>query len=98
MKKFQYSNEGYSPIIPEEIRSIIKHQFGLLDEDISSDYTWDNMGIDSLDIVELTMEVEKVYEISISDLEIEKCYTLGDFVKLVEMTRNVRNTLNKYKR
>lgn len=88
MKKFQYSNEGYSPIIPEEIKSIIKHQFGLLDEDISSDYTWDYMGIDSLDIVELTMEVEKVYKIYISDLELEKCYTLGDFVNLVKKIKN----------
>ena len=103
MKKFQYSNEGYSPIepeeVPEEIKNILICKCDVLDEYISSDATWENLGLDSLDVVELAMEVEKEYEIALPYLEIEKCcYTLGDFVKLVERTRNVRNTLNKYKR
>ena len=104
MKKFQYSNEGYSPIepeeVPEEIKNILICKCDVLDEYISSDATWENLGLDSLDVVELAMEVEKEYEIALPDLEIEKCYTLGDFVKLVESTRLVERTkkCKKYKR
>jgi len=98
MKKFQYSSEGYSPVVPEEIKNILICKCDVLDEDISSDATWENLGLDSIDIVELAMEVEKEYEIALSDFELEKCHTLGDFVKLVERTRNIINTLNKYKR
>ena len=104
MKKFQYSNEGYSPIVPEEVPEEIKNiliwKLDVLDEHISSDATWENLGLDSLDVVELAMEVEKEYGIALSDIEIEKCYTLGDFVKLVERTRLVERTkkCKKYKR
>jgi acyl carrier protein len=84
MKKFQYTNECYAPIVPDEIKCILNGKFDIPDEEISSSAEWENLGLDSLDVVELTMEVEKEYGIVLPDLEIEKCYTLGDFVKLVE--------------
>ena len=84
MKKFQYTNECYAPIVPDEIKSILNWKFDIPDEEISSNVGWGNLGLDSLDVVELTMEVEKEYGIKLPDLEVEKCYTLGDFVKLVE--------------
>lgn len=84
MKKFQYTNECYTPIVPDGIKGILNWKFDVPDEEISSNADWGNLGLDSLDVVELTMEVEKEYEIKLPDLEVEKCYTLGDFVKLVE--------------
>ena len=84
MKKFQYTNECYATIVPDEIIDILNRRFAILDEEISSSADWRNLGFDPLDVVELTMEVEKQYGIELPDLEIEKCYTLGDFVKLVE--------------
>ena len=87
MKKFQYSNKGYPVMVPEEIKNILEWKCGVPGEYITANSSWDYLGIDSLDVVELTMEVEKEYGISIPDLEIEKCYTLGDFVKVVEKVK-----------
>jgi acyl carrier protein len=88
MKKFQYTNECYAPIVPDEIKGILNWKFDIPDEEISSSASWGNLGLDSLDVVELTMEVEKEYGIELPDLEIEKCYTLGDFIKLVERIKD----------
>ena len=74
-------------MVPEEIKNILEWKCGVPEEYITANASWDYLGIDSLDVVELTMEVEKEYGISIPDLEIEKCYTLGDFVKVVEKVK-----------
>ncbi len=47
-----------------------------------------DLGMDSLDRVELLMEVEKEFSIKIPDDEAEKVYTLADCVELVEKHKN----------
>ncbi len=42
-----------------------------------------NLGLDSLDVVELIMSIEKDFNITITDDEAEKINTLEDAVKLV---------------
>ena len=44
----------------------------------------DDLCLDSLDTIELTMEIEMHYKISIPDLEVEKLGTLKELVTLVE--------------
>ena len=48
-------------MVPEEIKNILEWKCGVPEEYITANASWDYLGIDSLDIVELTMEVEKVY-------------------------------------
>lgn len=52
--------------------------------------TFDNLGLDSLDFVEVVMEVEETFGIEISDEELEPVRTLGDFVKIVEAKSSVK--------
>jgi len=47
------------------------------------------LGVDSLDFVELLMELESEFNISIPDEEADNCRTLNDFVNVVEKKINV---------
>lgn len=49
---------------------------------LNSDFV-KNLGLDSLDVVELIMSIEKDFNITITDDEAEKINTLEDAVKLV---------------
>ena len=44
----------------------------------------DDLGADSLDVVEFVMEVEKQFEITIPDDEASKLVTVGDAVKYID--------------
>jgi acyl carrier protein len=44
----------------------------------------EDLGADSLDLVELIMELESEYEISVTDESIYACKTVGELVKYIE--------------
>jgi len=44
----------------------------------------DDLGIDSLDAVELVLDLETIFDIKIEDDEISNLVTVGDICKLVE--------------
>ncbi|GAX90400.1 acyl carrier protein [Effusibacillus lacus] len=44
----------------------------------------DDLGADSLDVVELVMELEDEFDMEISDEDAEKISTVGDVVKYIE--------------
>ncbi|MBD7983499.1 acyl carrier protein [Sporosarcina sp. Sa2YVA2] len=44
----------------------------------------DDLGADSLDVVELVMELEDEFDMEISDDDAEKIGTVGDAVKFIE--------------
>lgn len=52
---------------------------GISQEDIKSETHFTNdLGADSLDLVELTIEFEKVFKITIPDKDVEQLQTIGD--------------------
>ncbi|MBL1232475.1 MAG: acyl carrier protein [Flavobacteriales bacterium] len=52
---------------------------GISQEDIKFDVHFTNdLGADSLDLVELTIEFEKVFKITIPDKDVEQLQTIGD--------------------
>jgi acyl carrier protein len=59
MKRFQYSNDCYSPIVPEEIKKILLYQFDVPEELINVDEPYETMGLGSIDLVELMLAVEE---------------------------------------
>lgn len=72
-------------MIFERIKEILADQ---LDSDIDamsieSDIAND-LGADSLDVVELLMAIEDEFEVEIPDEEIENIKTIGDLVKYIE--------------
>lgn len=69
--------------VAERVIDIIEEQFGYHRE-ITPAHTFDDLGADSLDAVEMAMEVEEEFEISIPDWEIEKVKTVAEAIALVE--------------
>jgi len=72
----------------EKIRDILCEQLDL-DEDmvtLESDIG-DDLGADSLDVVDLLMSIEDEFEVEIPDEEVENLRTVGQLVKYIEQNR-----------
>lgn len=66
------------------LRAIIEQHFGLKARDIVEESRFiEDFKADSLDIVELQMEVDEEFAIETSDEEYEHVRTYGDLLKLV---------------
>ncbi|MBU3153830.1 acyl carrier protein [Clostridium estertheticum] len=69
----------------EEIRACISSQLNIDEEEIKIGSSFMNdLGADSLDIVELIMELEEKYDIEIPDEDVEKIATVGDIVEYIK--------------
>lgn len=67
--------------IEAQVKSIIVEKLGVDEADISREASFTNdLGADSLDTVELIMEFEKEFDITIPDEDAEKIATVGDAV------------------
>ena len=66
----------------EKIVDYLANQMDLNKEDISPDTTFESLGIDSLDTVEMVMDLEEELGIEL-DLE-EKISTIGELVAFIE--------------
>ena len=68
-----------------KVVSIIVDKLGVEESEVTSEASFTNdLGADSLDTVELIMEFEKEFNLSIPDEEAEKIETVGDAVKYIE--------------
>jgi acyl carrier protein len=68
----------------EKVKSIIVEQLGVPPEDVNGEASFiEDLGADSLDIVELIMALEEEYDIEISDEDAEKLQTVGDAVNYI---------------
>ncbi|TAE25452.1 MAG: acyl carrier protein [Candidatus Kapaibacterium sp.] len=71
--------------IAERVTKIIVDKLGVEDSQITNDASFTNdLGADSLDTVELIMEFEKEFNVTIEDSDAEKIQTVGDAVKYLE--------------
>lgn len=69
----------------EKLQKIIAEQLEIDIEDITPDSdVIDDLGADSLDIVDLVMSVEDEFEIEVPDEAIEGMRTVDDLVKYIE--------------
>ena len=70
----------------ERVRDVIVEQLGIEDEDtITMDTTFiDDLGADSLDVVELIMALEEEFELEIPEVEAEKVVSVGDVVDYIK--------------
>ena len=69
----------------EEIKPIIVEQLGVEEDEITMESSFiDNLGADSLDIVELVMALEEKFDIVIPDEDAEKIRTVGMAVKYIQ--------------
>lgn len=72
-------------MIYERLRSLIAEQFSVGEESIDMDTSFaDDLGADSLDVVELTMAIEEEFDVPEADEEILfKLVTVGDVFRYI---------------
>ena len=71
--------------IEKEIVPIIAEKLGVNESEVTLDASFTNdLGADSLDTVELMLDFEKKFGISIPDDQQENIVTVGDVVRLIE--------------
>ncbi|MCI5065252.1 acyl carrier protein [bacterium] len=74
--------------IEERIKSIIVEQLGVSAEEVTAEASFiEDLGADSLDIVELIMALEEEYDIEIPDEDAEKIQTVKDVTAYVQNTQ-----------
>ena len=69
----------------EQVKKILCDQLDLEEEQVNADSeVIDDLGADSLDIVDLVMTLEEEFDTEIPDEDIENLKTVGDIVKYIE--------------
>ena len=72
-------------MVLEKIKVILAEQFDVEEDTIKPETDLqDDLGADSLDVVDLLMSIEDEFEIEIPDEEIENIRTVGDLVSYIE--------------
>lgn len=68
-----------------KVTSIIVEKLGVEESDVTRDASFTNdLGADSLDTVELIMEFEKEFDITIPDEDAEQIATVGDAIDYLQ--------------
>ena len=69
----------------EKVKEIIVEQLGVAEDAVTEQAAFiDDLGADSLDIVELIMALEEEFDLEIPDTEAEKIVTVGDAVEYIK--------------
>ena len=69
----------------EKVKAIIVEQLGVADTAVTMEASFiDDLGADSLDIVELIMALEEEFDLEIPEADAEKISTVGDVVEYIE--------------
>ena len=71
--------------VAEKVKGIIVEQLGVDEDEVTLEASFtDDLGADSLDIVELVMAFEEAFELEIPDEDAEKITTVKDAVEYIE--------------
>ena len=71
--------------IEEKVKDIIVEQLGVNPEQVTSQASFiEDLGADSLDIVELVMAFEEEFSVEVPDEDAEKLQTVGDVIKYID--------------
>jgi acyl carrier protein len=80
LEEFQMATSA----IEAKVKSIIADQLGVGEDEIKPESSFiEDLGADSLDIVELVMAMEEEFEVEIPDEEAENIKTVGDAINYI---------------
>lgn len=72
-------------MVLEKVKSILAEQFDVEEDKITAETSLqDDLGADSLDVVDLLMSIEDEFEVEVPDEEIENIKTVGSLVSYIE--------------
>ena len=72
-------------MVLEKVKAILAEQFDVEDDKITADTDLhEDLGADSLDVVDLLMSIEDEFEVEVPDEEIENIKTVGSLVSYIE--------------
>ncbi|MBA1333820.1 MAG: Acyl carrier protein [Firmicutes bacterium] len=72
-------------MILEKVKEIVAEQLGVDEDEVVLEASFiDDLGADSLDIVELIMALEEEFDMEIPDEDAEKIVTVGDAVEYIK--------------
>ena len=75
--------------VQDRVIDIVAEQLGVDKEKVTPDTSFVNdLGADSLDTVELVMELEEEFDINIPDEEAEKIQTVGQAIDFIEKAQS----------
>lgn len=81
----------------QDLKEIIIEQLGVEEEKVTLEASFtDDLGADSLDVVELVMALEEKFNVEISDEKADKISTVEDLVKYIkELKQNNKKVIAK---
>ncbi len=69
----------------EKVKKIVIEKLNAKEEEVTETATFINdLGADSLDVVEFVMEIEKEFDVTVSDEDAMSLKTVGDAVKFID--------------
>ena len=72
-------------MVLEKVKAILAEQFDVEEDKITADTDLqEDLGADSLDVVDLLMSIEAEFEVEVPDEEIENIKTVGALVSYIE--------------
>ena len=72
-------------MVLEKVKAILSEQFDVEEDKITADTDLqEDLGADSLDVVDLLMSIEDEFEVEVPDEEIENIKTVGSLVSYIE--------------
>lgn len=73
----------------EKVREIIVSQLGVEEDDVTLESSFvDDLGADSLDMVEFVMVLEEEFNIEVPETDADKIVTVGDAVEYIKAHQN----------
>lgn len=74
----------------DKVKDVVVEELSVAEDEVTPEASFvEDLGADSLDVVELVMRLEEEFEIEIPDEDAEKIATVADAVKYIEeKTRN----------
>jgi acyl carrier protein len=82
---FQENEEKYSMAVEEKVKQIIVEQLQVDEAEVTPGASFqEDLGADSLDVVELVMQFEEAFDLEIPDEDAEKIKTVKDAIDYID--------------